>query len=165
MKTLPFPRYHVRCKNSHKRNLSGWTDFCSWDFRVTLSDSEQVTFSMLSGDQDNREAKKRRTWIKYNKIQSQGPIPPAFAQLLASFKDFFPEDLPQGVPPSRATDHIIDLIPNAVPLSHRVYGMNPEEDRALKSQLDEYTRNGWIEPAHSAYTRIMAITQVWCKNM
>ena len=29
--------------------------------------------------------------------------------------------------------------------------MNPKEDRALKAQLDEYTRNGWIEPAHSAY--------------
>ena len=29
--------------------------------------------------------------------------------------------------------------------------MNPEEDRAPKSQLDEYTRNGWIEPAHSAF--------------
>ena len=29
--------------------------------------------------------------------------------------------------------------------------MNPEEDRALKSQMDEYTRNGWIESAHSVF--------------
>ena len=29
--------------------------------------------------------------------------------------------------------------------------MNPKEDRALIAQLDEYTRNGWIEPAHSAF--------------
>ena len=30
--------------------------------------------------------------------------------------------------------------------------MNPAEDKALKAQLDEYTRNGWIEPAHSAHS-------------
>ena len=78
-------------------------------------------------------------------------MPPAIEQLLTSFADVFPGDLPQGLPPSRATDHQIDLIPNAVPPSHRIYKMNPEEDRALKAQLDEYTRNGWIETAHSAY--------------
>ena len=55
---------------------------------------------------------------------TQGPIPPAFEQLLESFKDVFPEDLPQSIPPSRATDHKIDLIPNVVPPSHRIYRMD-----------------------------------------
>ena len=37
--------------------------------------------------------------------------------------------------------------------------MNPEEDRALKAQLDEYTRNGWIETAHSAYGAGVSFTK------
>ena len=46
---------------------------------------------------------------------TQAPLPPAIEQLLSSFKDVFPEDLPQGLPPSRATDHRIDLIPVQFP--------------------------------------------------
>ena len=29
--------------------------------------------------------------------------------------------------------------------------MNPAEDKIRKPQLDEYSHNGWIEPAHSAF--------------
>ena len=68
---------------------------------------------------------------------TQAPIPVAIEQLLTSFADIFPEDFPQGLPPSRATDHRIDLIPNAVPPSHRIYRMNPAVDKALNAQLDE----------------------------
>ena len=82
---------------------------------------------------------------------TQGPIPFGIERLLHRFEDVLPEDLPKGLPPSRATDHRIDLVPNAVPPSHRIFRMNPAEDKELKKQLDEYLAHGWIEPARSAF--------------
>ena len=42
---------------------------------------------------------------------TQGPIPFWIARLLHRFEDVFPEDLPKGLPASRATHHRIDLAP------------------------------------------------------
>ena len=41
---------------------------------------------------------------------THGPIPYGTSRLLHRFHDVFPEDLPKGLPPSRATDHRIDLV-------------------------------------------------------
>ena len=60
----------------------------------------------------------------------------------------FPEKLPPGLPPSRVTDHVIELNdPKSRPPSHRVYRMGPADDLELKKQIDELLALGHIEHA------------------
>ena len=46
------------------------------------------------------------------------------ASLLALFRDVFPADLPNGLPPSRDVDHRIELVPGAVPPSRPTYRLS-----------------------------------------
>ena len=60
--------------------------------------------------------------------EDNGGCPPEIAQVLKEFADVFPEELPLGLPPSRATDHRIDLECGAKPPGHRIYRMAPAEE-------------------------------------
>jgi hypothetical protein len=45
------------------------------------------------------------------------------------FSDVFPYDLPEGLPPTRAVDHKVELEPGQVPPSRPTYRMSqPEMD-------------------------------------
>ena len=81
-------------------------------------------------------------------------VPPVSAdvqKLLESYADVFPDSLPPGHPPSRDTDHLIDLIPDSPIPGHRIYRMAHTEKAELKRQLDEYLAAGQIEKARSPY--------------
>ena len=67
------------------------------------------------------------------------------------FLAVFPAEIPAGLPPSRPTDHRIDLVPDAIPPCHCVFRNCPEKEVELRKQLDDYLARGWIEPAHSAF--------------
>ena len=47
----------------------------------------------------------------------QQSLQPQIAKLLEEYKDIFPDELPKGLPPVRAVDHHIDLVPGAEPTS------------------------------------------------
>jgi hypothetical protein len=46
------------------------------------------------------------------------PLPCAITNLLQEFKDIFPAEIPQGLPPLRGIEHQIDLIPGATLPNH-----------------------------------------------
>ncbi|KAJ4952203.1 hypothetical protein NE237_029035 [Protea cynaroides] len=64
--------------------------------------------------------------------------------------DVFPEELP-GLPPDRATEFVIDLIPGAAPVSKAPYRMAPTELKELKVQLQELLDKGYIHPSISPW--------------
>ena len=81
----------------------------------------------------------------------QGPIPSIIQEVIDRFGGVFPKEIPAGLPPSRPTDHRIDLVPDAVPPCHCIFQNCPEEEVELRRQLDEYLAHEWIEPAQSAF--------------
>ncbi|KAJ4981049.1 hypothetical protein NE237_031886 [Protea cynaroides] len=66
------------------------------------------------------------------------------------YPDIFPEELP-GLPPDRATEFVIDLIPGAVPVSKAPYRMAPTKLKELKVQLQELLDKGYIRPSISPW--------------
>ena len=69
-------------------------------------------------------------------------------RILDEFKDVFPIDLPSGLPPKRAVDHKIDLVPGAQPVSIPPYRMSQLEEDELARQLDDYLKQGYIRIAN-----------------
>ena len=67
------------------------------------------------------------------------------------YKDVFPKDLPAGLPPSRAVEHRIDIIPGSTPPSKPIFRMSPKELDELRKQLRELIDHGFIRPSQSPY--------------
>ena len=71
--------------------------------------------------------------------------------LLEEFRDVFPDDLPAGLPPARAIDHRIELMPGSAPTSRPTYRMSMTELDELKKQLQELVDHGFVQPSKSPY--------------
>ncbi|WVZ51477.1 hypothetical protein U9M48_002622 [Paspalum notatum var. saurae] len=59
------------------------------------------------------------------------------------YPDVFPEELP-GLPPDRAMEFAIDLVPGTAPIAKAPYRMSGKEYDELKRQLDELLEKGLI---------------------
>ena len=64
--------------------------------------------------------------------------------ILNEFSDVFPKDLPVGLPPSRESDHRIELVLGAKPPHRAPYRMSPQGLNELKKQLADLTEKGYI---------------------
>ena len=56
--------------------------------------------------------------------------------VVSEFPDVFPDDLP-GMPPERAIEFCIDLLPGTAPIAKRPYRMAPIEHEEVKKTIDE----------------------------
>ncbi|KAK9689361.1 hypothetical protein RND81_09G054900 [Saponaria officinalis] len=56
-------------------------------------------------------------------------------ELLDEFRDVFPKELPNGLPPKRGIEHQIDLISGAALPNKPAYRCNPEEAKELQRQV------------------------------
>jgi RNase H-like domain found in reverse transcriptase/Reverse transcriptase (RNA-dependent DNA polymerase)/Integrase zinc binding domain/Chromo (CHRromatin Organisation MOdifier) domain/gag-polyprotein putative aspartyl protease len=72
-------------------------------------------------------------------------------KILKDFQDVFPEDLPKGLPPKRAIDHKIELIPGSNPPSSPTYRLSVTELDELKKQLKDLLEHGFIQSSKSPY--------------
>ncbi len=70
--------------------------------------------------------------------------------VVREFQDVFPEELP-GIPPARAVEFVIDLVPGTTPIAKRPYKMPPHELLELKQEIDNSLRLGFIRPSSSAW--------------
>ncbi|XP_074298777.1 uncharacterized protein LOC141629712 [Silene latifolia] len=70
-------------------------------------------------------------------------------ELLHEFKDFFPEDVPPGLPPIREIEHQINLVPGAPLPNKAAYRSNPEETKELQRQIEELMERGYIRESMS----------------
>ena len=69
---------------------------------------------------------------------------------LKDYQDVFPDELP-GLPPSRAFDFSIDLIPGAEPISRAPYRMTTTELMELQMQLQDMLDKKMIRPSISPW--------------
>jgi hypothetical protein len=83
--------------------------------------------------------------------EATGPIPKPVRRLVKEFEDIMPEELPKKLPPRRAIDHEIELIPGAKPPARAPYRMSQPELEELRKQLGEMLESGIIVPAKSPY--------------
>ena len=63
--------------------------------------------------------------------------------IVKEFPDVFPNDI-LGLPPDRAIEFVIELIPGTEPISIPPYRMAPAELKVLKAQLEELLSKGFI---------------------
>ncbi|GKV11625.1 hypothetical protein SLEP1_g22866 [Rubroshorea leprosula] len=64
-------------------------------------------------------------------------LPSVVKSLLQDFKDVFPDDVPNGLPPIRGIKHPIDFIPGATIPNRPAYRSNPNETKELQRQIEE----------------------------
>ncbi|XP_040967114.1 uncharacterized protein [Gossypium hirsutum] len=81
--------------------------------------------------------------------------PKEVGQLLQSFRDVMPAQLPKSLPPKREVDHKIELVSNVVPPARAPYRMSPPELEELRKQLKELLDAGFIRPSKSPYGHIV----------
>ena len=75
-------------------------------------------------------------------------LPPEYAD----FASLFDKEASHRLPSSRPWDHAIDFIKDAPKfLDCKIYPMTQEEDKALKTFLDEQLQKGYIRPSISLY--------------
>ncbi|XP_074303003.1 uncharacterized protein LOC141637418 [Silene latifolia] len=70
-------------------------------------------------------------------------------ELLEEFRDVFPDELPDGLPPLRGIEHQIDLIPGAALPNKPAYRCNPEEAKELQRQVQELINRGYVQESLS----------------
>ena len=70
--------------------------------------------------------------------------------IVKEFPDVFPNDI-SGLPPDRAIEFVIELIPGTKPISIPPYRMAPAELKELKAQLEELLNKGFIRPSTSPW--------------
>ena len=70
--------------------------------------------------------------------------------IVKEFPDVFSDDL-SGLPPNRAIEFVIELVPRIEPISIPPYRMAPTELKELKAQLEELLSKGFIRPSTSPW--------------
>ena len=64
--------------------------------------------------------------------------------VLQEFKDVFPEELPNHLPPMRDVQHATDFVPEVTLPNLPHYRMSPAEHAELQSQVEELLRKGFV---------------------
>ena len=74
-------------------------------------------------------------------------------QLLKTYKDVFPTELPKHVPPNRGLDDEMEikLQPGTKPIRQKMYRQSPAEQLAIKKQIEELLDAGIIQPSASEW--------------
>jgi hypothetical protein len=76
---------------------------------------------------------------------------PKIRGLLEEYGDVLSEKLPEDIPPNRAVDHAIDLVPGSLPIAKAPYHMNQSERKLLMDTIIELKAQGFIRESKSPY--------------
>lgn len=82
--------------------------------------------------------------------EENSSVPEAVKEIIQDFHDIFQE--PEGLPPRRACDHTINLIPGAKPINLRPYRHNPALKDEIEKQITEMLSSGVIQHSQSPFS-------------
>lgn len=85
------------------------------------------------------------------------PVHPEVQLLLDQFPHLF--EAPTGLPPRRAYDHTIPLLPGATPVSLRPYHLAPALKTKLERQMKEMLASGVIRPSTSLFSSALLMVK------
>jgi hypothetical protein len=71
-------------------------------------------------------------------------------RIVCEYPDVFSEELP-GMPPNRAIEFSIELLPGTAPISKIAYRMDGKDLNELKKQIEELQEKGFIRPSSSPW--------------
>ena len=74
-------------------------------------------------------------------------VPSVMLDVLWRYEDVMSDQLSKQLPPRRAVDHRIELVPGTKPPAHAPYKISPLELGELRRQLDELLKSGSIQPS------------------
>ena len=77
--------------------------------------------------------------------------------LMKEYQDVFSTSLPNKLPPKRAIDHTIDLVPGSESTSWPIYRLSYLEMNELKRQLSELMEKGFIHPSVSPLVLLFSL--------
>ncbi|KAK7376628.1 hypothetical protein VNO78_34449 [Psophocarpus tetragonolobus] len=83
----------------------------------------------------------------YANSKKLGPVGVEF--LLQEYKDVFPKEVPNVLPPLRGIEHHIDLIPGASLPNRPAYRSNPQETQEIQRQVDELISKKWVQESNA----------------
>nr|CCA26000.1 retrotransposon protein putative [Albugo laibachii Nc14] len=83
------------------------------------------------------------------KMKKPLEIPQELKPVLDEYKDVFPEQLPNEMPPTRSVNFEFQMKPDAVPSSRAPFRLSKVEQDALQQFVEENIRKGWIEVSKS----------------
>ncbi|KAM9925286.1 hypothetical protein OXX59_003971, partial [Metschnikowia pulcherrima] len=116
------------------------------------------TINLISSKKGTRECKSSKCEvftllvrsIAYSNTVEPGIVDESLFDL-SEFSDVVRDDLPAGLPPRRAIEHTIEVIPGSRPKSRPPNRLTHEEKKELTLQIDELLRQEKIEPCGSPY--------------
>ncbi|GKV13634.1 hypothetical protein SLEP1_g24622 [Rubroshorea leprosula] len=85
----------------------------------------------------------------FNTNELNDSLPSVVKSLLQDFKDVFPDDVPNGLPPVRGIKHQIDFILGATIPNRPAYRSNPNETKELQRQVEELMKKGHVRESMS----------------
>jgi len=90
-------------------------------------------------------------WIaKICHVERQDEVKPAnIESVLAEFKDVFPKELPDGLPPKRSVQFDLTLKSDAKPKPHAPFRLAKVEQASLDKFVDNLKKKGWVELSSS----------------
>lgn len=77
-------------------------------------------------------------------------LEPKLQSLLTQYSHLFSE--PSSLPPPRATDHTIPLVPHASPVKVRPYRYPHSQKQEIETQVAKLINTGWIQPSTSPFS-------------
>lgn len=83
-------------------------------------------------------------------LQFSQDMAPELQALLLKYGNVF--EMPSGLPPSRAFDHSIPLVPEATPIKIKPYRYPHSQKTEIESMVTEMLREGLIEPSTSPFS-------------
>ncbi|CAI5471080.1 unnamed protein product [Closterium sp. Yama58-4] len=84
-------------------------------------------------------------------VGEKATLPAKVSALLAEFAVVFPDELPQGLPPSRAVDHRIELEPGSRPVAKPQWRLSPAETEEMTREVSHFLAQGFIQPSRSPW--------------